>query len=228
MSFNTIDEALIDIKSGKMIIVIDDEDRENEGDLVMAAEKATAETINFMASYGRGMICVPITQARAEALSLNRMIEKNEDKYSTAFTVTVDHVSSTTGISAFERATTARELANPLAKVSSFKRPGHIFPLIAKKGGVLERAGHTEASVDIVTIAGLFSAGVICEIMNSDGTMARTPQLIEFAKNHSLKIITIEKLIEFRKKSEKLVRRIAEAVMPTKHGDLKLLATKIL
>lgn len=222
MSFNTIEESLSDIRAGKMIIVIDDEDRENEGDLVMAAEKATAEAINFMATHGRGMICVPITQNRAEELGLNRMIEKNEDKYSTAFTVTVDYISSKTGISALERATTAKELANSTTKASSFKRPGHIFPLIAKKGGVLERAGHTEAAVDMATIAGLCGAGVICEIMNNDGTMARTPQLIEFAKKHSLKIVTIEKLIEFRKKSEKLVRRVADAVMPTKHGDFKI------
>lgn len=223
MSFNTIEEALSDIRSGKMIIVIDDEDRENEGDLVMAAEKATPEAINFMATHARGMICVPITQSRAEDLGLNRMTEKNEDKYCTAFTVTVDHISSRTGISAHERATTAKELANPATKLSNFRRPGHIFPLIAKKGGVLERAGHTEASVDFATKAGLYPAGVICEIMNSDGTMARTPQLIEFAKTHSLKIVTIEKLIEFRKKSEKLISFAAEALMPTKHGNFRIM-----
>lgn len=223
MTFNTIEEALSDIKAGKMIIVVDDEDRENEGDLVMAAEKVTPEAINFMATHGRGMICAPITQSRAEELSLSRMIEKNEDQYCTAFTVTVDHITAKTGISAHERATTVKELSNPSAKASSFKRPGHIFLLIAKKGGVLERAGHTEASIDLAIKAGLYPAGVICEIMNSDGTMARTPQLIEFAKKHLFKIVTIEKLIEFRKKSEKLIRKVAEAVMPTKYGDFKII-----
>lgn len=223
MPFDAINEAITDIKNGKMVIVIDDESRENEGDLVMAAEKATPDDINFMARYGRGMICVPITQERASELALNRMIERNEDKYCTAFTVTVDHISSKTGISAHERATTARELANPLAKANSFKRPGHIFPLIAKKGGVLERAGHTEAAVDLASKAGLAPSGVICEIMNEDGTMARTPELIEFSKKHSLKLITIEKLIEFRKRSEKLIRRVADAIMPTRYGLFRII-----
>ncbi|HBM15146.1 MAG TPA: bifunctional 3,4-dihydroxy-2-butanone-4-phosphate synthase/GTP cyclohydrolase II [Lentisphaeria bacterium] len=223
MKFNSIEDAVKDIHNGKMVIVIDDEDRENEGDLIMAAEKATSEAINFMAKYGRGMICVPITLERSNLLGLNRMIEKNEDKYCTAFTVTVDHISTRTGISAHERALTARELANPVAKASDFKRPGHIFPLIAKRGGVLERTGHTEAAIDLAIKAGLTPAGVICEIMNEDGTMARTSHLIEFAHKHSLKIITIERLIEYRKKSEKLVRRVAEADMPTKHGPFRII-----
>lgn len=200
MKFNSIEEAIKDIRLGKMIVVVDDEDRENEGDLLMAAEKITPESLNFMATYGRGLICVPLTQERSTELELPLMIEHNTEHFGTAFTVSVDHKNSTTGISAFERANTIKELANPNATKSDFLKPGHVFPLIAKEGGVLKRAGHTEAAVDLARMAGLIPAGVICEIMNDDGTMARTPQLLQFIKKHGLKIITVADLIQYRKK----------------------------
>lgn len=189
MNFDTIESAIEDIRQGKMIVVVDDEDRENEGDLLMAAELVTPEHINFMATYGRGMICAPITEARAKELGLELMVTKNSEHMRTAFTVTVDHKSTTTGISAFERAKTIKELSNPDAKPDDFVRPGHVFPLIAKEGGVLKRAGHTEAAVDFAKLAGLYPAGVICEIMNDDGTMARVPQLMEFVKNTDLNLL---------------------------------------
>lgn len=222
MSFNRIEEALEDIRQGKMIVVIDDEDRENEGDLVMAAELVTPECINFMAKFGRGMICAPITEERAKELNLEMMVERNTESMKTSFTVTIDHKSSTTGISAFERATTIRELTNKNSIPEDFVRPGHIFPLVEKKGGVLKRAGHTEASVDLARMAGLYPAGVICEIMNDDGTMARTPQLMDYVKKHNLKIITIADLIRYRREKEKLVQRAAEAEMPTAFGTFKI------
>ena len=222
MQFNTIEEALEDIRIGKIIVVVDDEDREKEGDLLMAAEKVTPECVNFMATYGRGMICLPLTERRARDLQLLPMVERNEEHLGTAFTVTVDHKTSTTGISAFERANTAYELTNPKAKSSDFIRPGHMFPLIAKEGGVLKRAGHTEAAVDLASLAGLKPAGMICEIMNEDGTMARVPQLMDFVKKHNLKIITIANLIEYRRKNERLVKRAAEAKMPTAYGEFKI------
>jgi 3,4-dihydroxy 2-butanone 4-phosphate synthase / GTP cyclohydrolase II len=224
MSFNTIKDAIEDIRQGKMVVVVDDEGRENEGDLLMAAEKVTPESINFMATYGRGMICVPMIEERLKELDLEMMVARNTDNMGTAFTVTVDHKSSTTGISAFERANTIKELVNSKSKSGDFLRPGHIFPLLAKKGGVLKRAGHTEASVDLAKLAGLVPAGVICEIMNDDGTMSRVPQLLEFVKKFGLKIITIEDLIKYRKDNEKLIKRAADAKMPTFYGDFRIVA----
>jgi 3,4-dihydroxy 2-butanone 4-phosphate synthase/GTP cyclohydrolase II len=224
MKFDTIEAAIEDIKQGKMVVVIDDPDRENEGDLLMAAELVTPESINFMARYGRGLICTPITEERARQLDINIMVEKNTEQMRTAFTVTVDHKSSTTGISAFERANTIKELTNPNAKPTDFVRPGHVFPLVAKDGGVLKRSGHTEAAVDLARLAGLFPAGVICEIMNEDGTMARAPQLMEFVKTHSLKIITVADLISYRRNSEKLISKAAEAKLPTEFGEFKIVA----
>lgn len=224
MKFSTINEALEDIRQGKMIIVVDDEDRENEGDLLMAAEKATPECVNFMATHGKGMICVPLTGKRASELQLPPMVEHNREYLGTAFTVTVDHKNSTTGISAFERADTTRELANPRANASDFNRPGHIFPLIARDGGVLKRAGHTEAAVDLAGLAGLHPAGMICEIMSDDGTMSRLPQLMDFAEKYSLKIITIADLIQYRRLKEKLVKKAAEAKMPTAYGEFRIIA----
>lgn len=224
MSFNTIEEAIEDIRQGKIILVLDDEDRENEGDLLMAAEKVTPEQVNFMATFGKGMICVPLTQERAYALDLNLMVERNTESMKTSFTVTVDHISSTTGISAFERAKTIMELVNPKAASNDFLRPGHIFPLIARDGGVLKRSGHTEAAVDLARLAGLYPAGVICEIMNDDGTMARMPQLMAFAQKHSLKIITVEELIKYRRNNEKNVKAAAFAKLPTEYGEFNIAA----
>jgi len=224
MKFDKIEDAIEDIRQGKMVVVIDDEDRENEGDLVMAAQLVTPENINFMAKYGRGLICAPVTEARTKELGIDIMVKENTEHMKTAFTVSVDHKTSTTGISAFERAKTIKELTNPNAKPSDFVQPGHVFPLVAKDGGVLKRAGHTEAAVDLAKLAGLFPAGVICEIMNEDGTMARVPQLMEFVKSHNLKIITIADLISFRKNHEKLISKAAEAKLPTKYGEFNIVA----
>ncbi len=223
MSFSTIEEALEDLQNGDMVIVVDDEDRENEGDLIMAAEKVTAEGINFMARYGRGLICVPLTAQRVEELELPLMVSRNTETQGTAFTVSVDAATCTTGISAPERAETVRTLINPATRPEELMRPGHIFPLQAKEGGVLRRAGHTEAAVDLSRMAGLYPAGVICEIMNEDGTMARVPQLIEFAREHDLKIITIAELINYRMKEENLIWRIAESTLPTNYGDFSII-----
>ena len=220
--FNTIDEAIEDLREGKMIIVVDDEDRENEGDLLMAAEKVTPEAINFMAKHGRGLICVPMLKERLDELNIGNMVYKNTDPKNTAFTVSVDSVRSTTGISAFERAETIKHLLEGDAKENDFNRPGHIFPLVAKDGGVLERTGHTEASVDLAKLAGCCPAGVICEIMNDDGTMARVPNLIQYAEKHNLKMITIKDLVEYKRKKEILVERAATADLPTKYGDFKI------
>ncbi|MCX7923660.1 MAG: bifunctional 3,4-dihydroxy-2-butanone-4-phosphate synthase/GTP cyclohydrolase II [Clostridia bacterium] len=224
MNFNTIEEALEDLKQGKMIVVVDDEDRENEGDLIMAAEKVTPDSINFMATYGRGMICVPLEEKRAAELELSMMVEKNNEHMGTAFTITVDHKSSTTGISAFERANTIKELVNPESKAADFMRPGHVFPLVAKPGGVLKRSGHTEAAVDLARMADLYPAGVICEIMNDDGTMARIPQLVEYVKKHGLKMISIADLIKYRRVKEKLIKRAAVAKLPTDYGEFDIVA----
>lgn len=224
MKFNSIEEAIKDIRLGKMIIVVDDEDRENEGDLLMAAEKVTPESLNFMATYGRGLICVPLTRERSTELELPLMVERNTEHLGTAFTVTVDHKDSTTGISAFERAHTIKEIANPNAIKLDFLKPGHVFPLIAKEGGVLKRAGHTEAAVDLARMAGLIPAGIICEIMNDDGTMARLPELLQFVQKYDLKIITIADLIKYRRKNEKLINRASEALMPTEYGEFKIVA----
>ena len=220
--FSTIEEAIEDIKAGKMIVVVDDEDRENEGDLLMAAEKVTPEAINFMAKYGRGLICLPMTKERLKELNIHQMVEKNTDSHETAFTVSIDAKETTTGISAFERAVTIQKVLDTNATAKDFNRPGHIFPLEAKAGGVLKRAGHTEAAVDLPSLAGLKPAGVICEIMNEDGSMARVPELLEYVKAHNLKIITIAALIAYRRKAEVFIKRITEAKMPTKYGDFKI------
>ncbi|QIB27740.1 bifunctional 3,4-dihydroxy-2-butanone-4-phosphate synthase/GTP cyclohydrolase II [Caloranaerobacter azorensis] len=221
--FNTIEEAIVDIKQGKMIIVVDDENRENEGDLVMAAEKVTPEAVNFMAKYGRGLICMPVISERLKALDIPQMVSENTDSHSTAFTISIDAKETKTGISAFERALTIRKVLDKNAKPQDFKRPGHVFPLEARQGGVLKRAGHTEAAVDLAKLANLYPAGVICEIMNDDGSMARLPQLMEFAKKHNLKIITIADLIAYRRKNEFLIEKVAEADMPTKYGEFKII-----
>lgn len=223
--FNTIEEAISDIKDGKIIIVVDNPDRENEGDLLMAAEKVTGEAINFMAKYGRGLICMPVEEERLNELKIVPMVENNTDNHETAFTVAIDHASTTTGISAFERAITIQKVLDNNSKPEDFRRPGHVFPLVAKKNGVLERNGHTEAAVDLPKLAGLKGAGVICEIMKDDGTMARTSDLVEFAKVHNLKIITIEELIKYRKEKENnevKVERVVEIKMPTRYGDFKM------
>jgi 3,4-dihydroxy 2-butanone 4-phosphate synthase/GTP cyclohydrolase II len=221
--FNTIEEAIGDIRAGRMVVVVDDENRENEGDLLMAAEKATAEAVNFMAKYGRGLICVPMTRKRLQELEIHPMVAMNTDPKETAFTVSVDVVGTTTGISAEERAMTILKLIDPKATPKDFNRPGHIFPLAAREGGVLQRAGHTEAAVDLARMANLYPAGVICEIMNEDGSMARVPQLMEFVQKHGLKIITIADLIAYRRRHETLVEMVAEAELPTKYGDFKIL-----
>jgi len=219
--FNTIEEGIEDIQKGKMIVVVDDEDRENEGDLVIAAEKATPAAINFMAKHGGGLVCLPIVRDRLEELSIERMVVKNTDPRRTAFTVSVDAIECTTGISAYERCLTIKRLIDNQSKARDFTRPGHIFPIEYKEGGVLIRAGHTEASVDLAKMAGLYPAGVLCEIMNEDGTMARVPELMEYVKIHKLKIITIAALIDYRRKTEILVERAAVVDLPTKYGDFK-------
>ncbi|MBA3071647.1 MAG: bifunctional 3,4-dihydroxy-2-butanone-4-phosphate synthase/GTP cyclohydrolase II [Nitrospirae bacterium] len=217
--FNTIDEAIEDIAKGRMVILVDDEDRENEGDLCMAAEKVTPEAINFMAKYGRGLICLPLTPERVEELKLQMMTDDNTSPFGTAFTVSIEAKRGvTTGISASDRATTILTAINPNTKPEDISKPGHVFPLRAKRGGVLKRAGQTEGSVDLVRLAGLYPAGVICEIMNDDGTMARVPQLTEFAKKHSMKIVTVKDLIKYRMRAELFVRRIAVTKMPTDFG----------
>lgn len=217
--FNTIEEAIEDIRKGKMVILCDDEDRENEGDLTMAAEKVSPEAINFMAKYGRGLICLSLTPERVEELNLPMMTSDNTSPFGTAFTVSIEAKKGvTTGISASDRATTILTAINPKTKPEDLARPGHVFPLKAKKGGVLKRAGQTEGSVDLARLAGLYPAGVICEIMNDDGTMARVPELMVFAKRHNLKIVTIKALIEYRMKKESFVRRVAITKMPTRYG----------
>ncbi len=217
--FNTIEEAIEDIRKGKMIVVVDDEDRENEGDLVIAAEKVTPHIINFMVKNGGGLICLPLTRERLEELHIERMVAKNTDPNKTAFTVSIDASECTTGISAHERALTVKKVLDTKATAKDFTRPGHIFPIEYKEGGVLIRAGHTEASIDLAKLAGLYPAGVICEIMNEDGTMARVPELMKYVKKHNLKFITIADLIIYRRKAETLVQRISVVDMPTKYGD---------
>lgn len=224
MKFNTIPEAIEDIRNGKMIIVVDDEDRENEGDLLMAAEKATPEAINFMATHARGLICMPVIGSRLDELNIGSMVENNTDNHCTAFTVSIDARTTTTGISAHERAETVQAVLASATKPDDLRRPGHIFPLRYVEGGVLRRTGHTEAAVDMAKLAGLFPAGVICEIMNEDGTMARVPQLMDFAAKHNLKIVTVAELIKFRKTTEKFITRAAETNLPTKYGSFRLIA----
>ena len=221
--FDSIEDCLRDLRAGKMIIVTDDEDRENEGDLVMAAEKITPAAVNFMATHGRGLICVPLTEERADALGLERMARENRETHKTDFTVAVDAAAGiSTGISAADRALTIAVLANPKSQRHELVQPGHVFPLRAKAGGVLRRAGHTEASVDFARLAGLQPAAVICEIMNADGTMARLPQLLVFKKKHKLRMTSISALIAHRRKSEKLVVREEVVKMPTAFGEFEL------
>lgn len=225
-TFNTIEEAVADIKAGKLIIVVDDEDRENEGDFLTSARNVTPEVINFMATHGRGLICTPITEERSRELGLNLMVKDNNAVHETAFTVSVDLLTQgcTTGISAQDRAKTVQALIDPNTKADELGRPGHIFPLIAQKDGVLRRAGHTEAAIDLSRLAGFEPAGCIVEILNEDGTMARLPDLIQVAEKFNLKLITIKDLIEYRLKTESLIRRIISVEMPTKHGHFELIA----
>jgi len=220
--FNTIEEAIEDIKNGKIIIVTDDEDRENEGDLVMAAELVTPEAVNFMVTHGRGLVCMPVLGERLDTLEVGPMVQQNSDYLGTAFTVSIDAMDTTTGISAFERAKTIKKVLDPSCTPRDLRRPGHIFPLRYKDGGVLKRAGHTEASVDLAKLAGLYPAAVICEIMNTDGTMARIPQLMKFADEHNLKIVTIADLIQYRRRVEKLIEKAAIIELPTKFGNFQV------
>ncbi len=222
-AFDSIADVIEEIRRGRMVIVTDDEDRENEGDLVMAASKVTPQAVNFMATHGRGLICVPITEDRAAHLGLQRMVAHNRELHATDFTVSVDAShGTTTGISTRDRAATIKVLANPTAGSKDLRQPGHIFPLQAAEGGVLKRAGHTEAGVDLARLAGLDPSGVICEILNEDGSMARLSDLLKFKKKHALKICSIRDLIAYRRKSEKLVRREQEIEMPTDFGDFKM------
>lgn len=222
--FNTIEEIIEDMRQGKMVVMVDDEDRENEGDLIMAAQMATPEAVNFMATHGKGLICLPILGERLDELDLPAMVTNNTDPHGTAFTISVDHKDTTTGISAHERSATITAILDPATKPDELRRPGHIFPLRAKEGGVLRRAGHTEAAVDLARLSGMYPAGVICEIMKEDGTMARVPELVEFCRKHNLKMATIADLILYRRKTEKLVRRVDSAKLPTKYGDFLAVA----
>ena len=217
--FNTIEEAIEDLRNGKMIIVVDDPDRENEGDLICAAEFATTENVNFMASYAKGLICMPMSKELTHKLKLNQMVTENTDNHCTAFTVSIDHVDTTTGISAVERSITAMKLVEDGAKAEDFRRPGHMFPLEAREGGVFKRNGHTEATVDFMRVAGLKECGLCCEIMREDGTMMRTTELLQFAETHNLKITSIADLIRYRRRTESLVEKVTEAELPTKYGN---------
>lgn len=219
--FDPIEEAIYELMQGNVVIVCDDEDRENEGDFIALAEKATPDVINFMATHGRGLICVPIETELAQRLDLIPMVSRNTDPHGTAFTVSIDHKFSTTGISAFERSATVLSMLDPESKAADFKRPGHVFPLVAKKGGVLRRAGHTEAAVDLAKMCGAKPAGVICEIMNDDGTMARVPQLRKIADQFDLKMITIKDLIQYRNRKDNLIQREVEINLPTEFGMFK-------
>lgn len=223
--FNTINEAIEDIAKGRMVILVDDEDRENEGDLCMAAEKVTPEAINFMAKYGRGLICLSLTPQRVEELNLPMMTDDNTSQFGTAFTVSIEAKKGvTTGISAADRATTIMTAINPEMRPDDLARPGHIFPLRARPGGVLQRTGQTEGSVDLARLAGLYPAGVICEIMSDDGTMARVPELMEFAIRHSLKIVTVKDLIHYRIRTDRFIKRISDIKLPTEYGEFRAIA----
>lgn len=226
ITLHSIEEAIADIRAGKIIIVVDDEDRENEGDFICAAETVTPEHINFMATHGRGLICTPIEEKRAEELDLNLMVNANTALHETAFTVSIDLIGHgcSTGISAYDRSTGIRWMTNAAAKPSDYARPGHIFPLRAKPGGVLRRTGHTEAAVDLARMAGLYPAGVLVEILNPDGTMARLPQLVEVAKQHDLKIVSIDDLVAYRMRTERMVRREVSIPMKTIFGDFEAIA----
>lgn len=220
-TYNTIEEALEELRQGRIILVTDDENRENEGDFICAAQFATTENINFMATYGKGLICMPMSEAFVQKLQIPQMVTQNTDNHETAFTVSIDHVSTTTGISAAERSITAMKCVEEDARPEDFRRPGHMFPLLARKNGVLERNGHTEATVDLCRLAGLKECGLCCEIMKEDGTMMRTPELIELAKAKNLKFITIKALQAYRKQHEKLIDRVTITKMPTKYGEFK-------
>ena len=219
--YSKIEEALEDLRCGKLILVTDDDNRENEGDLICAAEFATTENVNFMAMHAKGLICMPMSEAYIKKLKLPQMVDCNTDNHETAFTVSIDHISTTTGISAAERSVTAMKCISDDAKPEDFRRPGHMFPLLAKKNGVLERNGHTEATVDLMKLAGLKECGLCCEIMRDDGTMMRTPELIEMAQKYNLKFITIKALQQYRKVNDKLVEKAAVTKMPTKYGNFK-------
>lgn len=221
MKFNTVEEALEELRQGKIILVTDDEDRENEGDFICAAEFATTENVNFMATYGRGLICMPMSESLGKELKLPQMVTTNTDSHETAFTVSIDFIDTTTGISAEERGLTARKCVEVGIKPEQFRRPGHMFPLIAKKNGVLERNGHTEATVDLMRLAGLKECGLCCEIMRDDGTMMRTSELMELAQQFQIKMITIQAIQKYRKVKEKLVERSAVIQLPTKYGIFK-------
>lgn len=222
--FHTIEEAITDLKQGKVVIVCDDEDRENEGDFLALGQYATPEVINFMAKEGRGLICTPVSEQYAKKFNLHEMIDNNTDPHETAFTVTIDHIETTTGISAHERSLTILKLLDEDVTASDFRRPGHVFPLIAKDGGVLRRAGHTEAAVDFAYLCGEKPVAVICEIMRDDGEMARVPDLIKFAKKHNLKMVTIKDLIAYRMKNDSLVKREIEVELPTEFGSFRAIA----
>lgn len=219
--FNTIEEALQDLREGKIIIVTDDEDRENEGDFICAAEFATTENVNFMATNAKGLICMPMSKEICDKLQLTQMVSNNTDNHSTAFTVSIDHVDTTTGISALERSITAMKCVDENSNPEDFRRPGHMFPLLSKKNGVLERNGHTEATVDLMKLAGLKECGLCCEIMREDGTMMRTPELIDLSKKWNLKFITIKDLQDYRKKHDNLVECVANTKMPTSYGEFR-------
>ena len=220
--FNTIEEAIEELKNGRIIVVTDDENRENEGDLICAGQFASPKNVNFMATYAKGLICMPMSSKMIQKLGLHQMVENNTDNHCTAFTESIDHVSTTTGISAYERSVTAMKCTEPNAQPADFRRPGHMFPLEARKGGVLEREGHTEATVDLMRLAGLTEIGLCCEIMREDGTMMRTSELIGFAKEHNLKFITINELKKYRKKNDKFMKREACAKMPTRYGEFTI------
>ncbi|MBP8976125.1 MAG: bifunctional 3,4-dihydroxy-2-butanone-4-phosphate synthase/GTP cyclohydrolase II [Bacteroidetes bacterium] len=225
--FNTIDEAVEDFRQGKILIVVDDEDRENEGDFILAAEKVTPEAINFFLKEGRGVVCAPLSPERSDELQLHLMVDTNTSLHETPFTVSIDYIhGTTTGVSTSDRAATVKALADPNAKADDFARPGHIFPLRAIEGGVLRRAGHTEAAIDLCKLSGLFPAAVLCEILDDDGTMARLPKLKIIAKKFNLKIISVRALIEYRMRKETLVQRVVETNLPSKYGTFRLVAYK--
>nr|WP_315410169.1 bifunctional 3,4-dihydroxy-2-butanone-4-phosphate synthase/GTP cyclohydrolase II [uncultured Selenomonas sp.] len=222
--FATVEQAIEDIKYGKMVVVVDDEDRENEGDLIIAAATVKPEDINFMAKYAKGLICTPIDGKRLDELNIGQMVANNTDNHETAFTVSIDAYHTETGISAFERCQTIKLLLDPKAKPSSFRRPGHVFPLRSVEGGVLRRTGHTEATTDLARLAGFYPAGLCCEIMADDGHMMRTPELKKFAKKHGLNIITVKSLIEYRKRTESFVKQIADVDFPSRYGHFRIKA----
>lgn len=226
IKLNTIEEAIADIKAGKVIIVVDDEDRENEGDFICAAEAITSEIVNFMATHGRGLICTPIEEKRADELGLDMMVSSNTALHETAFTVSIDLIGQgcTTGISAYDRSTGIKALVDPNTKPSDYARPGHIFPLRAKPGGVLRRVGHTEAAVDFARLAGFYPAGVLVEILNEDGTMARLPQLVQIARKHDLKIVSIDDLVAYRLRSEALIEQKSSVKIDSKYGELEIIS----